>query len=347
MTGARARVPCILVTGALGSGKTTLISNLMERPEMAGTALIINEFGEVGLDHLLVSSAVETTLLMENGCMCCSLRGDVVDTVLSLFGAAERGEIPKFDRIMIETTGLADPVPIVRDLTRSPVLADKIEFASAVTCVDGLIGTSLLTDPVSVDQVALADVCLVTKTDLADPLKLDRLEDMLRGINPMVAVHRIRDGVLPDLSILEERHAPEMIAEPGEADGNSGHKGHATHGAHGRHSGVASWSTTLDRPLPWALFRDWFDFVYSLEAGRMLRMKCILWVEERDRPLLVQAVGPVVTPVRLMDAWPGGQQQSKLVMITRGLSPEIIAESFRSHVLAAAGNDNGARVGQA
>lgn len=346
MIGVEERIPCILVTGALGSGKTTLISTLMERPEMAGTALIINEFGEVGLDHLLVTSSVETTLLMENGCMCCSLRGDIVDTVLSLFGAAERREIPPFDRIIIETTGLANPVPIVRDLTKSAVLADKIEFSTAVVCVDGLIGAGLLNDPVSVNQVALADVCLVTKTDLADPLKLDRLEDVLRSINPMVMVHRICNGILPDLSILEGRHEPAKSAAFDEAEKDDGH-GHAKAGAHGRHSGVSSWSTTLDRPLPWALFRDWFDFVYSLEAGRMLRMKSILWVEERDQPLLVQAVGPVVTPVRLMDDWPGGQRQSKLVMITRGLLPEAIAESFASHVLQSVGDGSSTRIRQA
>src|SRR6056297_672938 len=147
-------VPVSILTGALGSGKTTVIRELMQRPSMAGTALIVNEFGEVGLDHLLVTSAVETTLLMENGCLCCSLRGDIVDTVQNLFASVERGEVPAFSRILIETTGLADPVPIIRDLTQNAALIKRVTLAAVGTCVDGLLGAAALrNDPVAVSQL--------------------------------------------------------------------------------------------------------------------------------------------------------------------------------------------------
>ena len=319
-------IPCAVVTGALGSGKTTLIRDWMDRPEMAGTALIINEFGEIGLDHLLVSSAVETTLLMENGCLCCSLRGDLVDTILNLFGAAERGEVPPFQRILIETTGLADPLPIVRDLTATAVLKDKVRLASVATAVDGVLGRAALDgDPVAIDQVAQADICLITKTDLADPLALDGLREALAAINPLMQVCEVRGGKAPpgDLLYSGSTHA---VPDHHHHDHHHGH-------AHEVHSGVESWAVTLDRPLPWPDFRDWFDLVYSLNAAAMLRMKGILWIDGRPCPLLVQAVGPLVAPPESLDTWPERNPCTRLVMITRGIAADALARSFNETVL--------------
>jgi G3E family GTPase len=321
-------VPCAVVTGALGSGKTTLIRDWMKRPEMAGTALIVNEFGEIGLDHLLVSSAVETTLLMENGCMCCSLRGDLVDMILNLFGSVERGEIPPFHRIMIETTGLADPVSIVRDLTATPVLKGKVRLASVATAVDGVLGrTGLADDPVAINQVAQADICLITKTDLADPLALDALRETLAAINPLMAVHEVRGGKAPPGDLLYADDASHSGAIPAASDMPHHHHAHEVHG------GVESWSVALDRPLPWPDFRDWFDLVYSLNSAAMLRMKGILWIAERECPLLVQAVGPLVAPPECLETWPEDSRSTRLVMITRGLAADALARSFDEIVL--------------
>ncbi len=328
-----ASISCTLVTGALGSGKTTVIRKLMERPEMAGTALIINEFGEVGLDHLLVASAVETTLLMENGCMCCTLRGDIVDTVLSLFDAVGKGEIPAFNRILIETTGLADPVPIVRDLSKDAALRDKVHLTRVVTCVDGLVGRNALPDAVAIEQVALADVCLVTKTDLADPLKLDELNQILGGINPMMTIVPIRGGVVPDLALITEGGSAGLGTRSNHDEIHSGHGHGHSHGTASAHGGVESWSIVIDHPIAWRIYADWFDLVYSLEAARMLRMKGILWIKERELPLLVQGVGPVITPLQFLDSWSGGACETKLVMITKGLSPKALATSFQERVL--------------
>lgn len=319
--------PIAVVTGALGSGKTTVIRALMARPEMAGTALVINEFGEVGLDHLLVSSAVETTLLMENGCMCCSLRGDLVDTIMGLFSAVERDEIPPFRRILIETTGLADPVPILRDITSAPVLRGRVHLTGVATCVDGLIGRAGLTaDPVAIAQVAQADTCLVTKTDLADPLALDQLCEALTVLNPMMTLHKVNTGALPPHDFL-------FAGPSADAPSRSQTTPHHDHDHDAPHTGIDSWSTLIDTPLPWEPLRDWLDLIYSLNAARMLRMKGILWIEERSKPLLVQAVGPVVTPLQLLDDWPPGPRQSRLVLIFKGLDRNALATSFEHSVL--------------
>lgn len=320
---------------------------------MAGTALIINEFGEVGLDHLLVSSAVETTLLMENGCLCCSLRGDLVDMILNLFGSVERGELPPFRRILIETTGLADPVTIVRDLTTAPVLKGKVRLASVATAVDGVLGRAGLEgDPVAVNQVAQADIGLITKTDLADPLELDKLRETLATINPLMTVHEVRNGKAPPGDLLFGADTVRAVpadtaagqAHPHHHHEHGDHDEHGIHDAHEPHTGVESWSVTLDHPLPWPVLRDWFDLVYSLNPAAVLRMKSILWVAERSCPLLVQAVGPVIMPAECLDAWPEDRRSSRLVMITRGLTADALAASFHEIVLkrkSAVGKDAG------
>ncbi len=327
-------LPCILLTGALGSGKTTILQDLMRRGDMAGTVLIVNEYGEVGLDHLLVSTAVETTLLMDNGCMCCSLRGDVVDTILGLFSAVERGELPPFRRILIETTGLADPVPIVRDITLDPALAGKVHLGAVCTVVDGLLGPGR--DAVGENQVAQADLCILSKDDLADELELDLIRERTQALNPVCRLYlKARDG-LPTTQALETTH--DKVAEASE----TGHgKGHAHHSHASVHGGVASWSIETTQPLDWSRVRQWLDHIYSLHAARMLRMKGILAIDpaqdqslgqslaqDQSQGLLVQAVGPVVSPPKRIDVARADRATSRLVLIFRDLDARAIAESF-------------------
>lgn len=317
-------VPVAVMTGALGSGKTTVIRDLMRRSEMAGTALIVNEFGEVGLDHLLVSSAVETTLLMENGCLCCSLRGDIVDTVQNLFASVERGEIPPFTRILIETTGLADPVPIIRDLTQNAALVGRVRLASVVTCVDGLLGAAALrNDPIALSQLAQADLVFVTKTDLAERSEIDALTERLSVLNPMMQIFEVRSGRVPRGDLLFGSIPPgdTRASLPGHS-----HDGHGHH--HNAHDDVETLSILRETPLPWAAYRDWLDLIYSLHAAHMLRLKGFLWVEECDGPVLVQGVGPVLSPVTLLSDWPEGRCLTRLVLISKGVGAAALQRSF-------------------
>ena len=345
-------LPLVLLTGALGSGKTTILRELLRDPRMADTALVINEFGEVGLDHLLVSSAVETTLLLDNGCVCCSLRGDLPDTLADLLRRRDAGEIPGFGRIVVETSGVADPAPILRDLAGALNLAGRVRLAAVATVVDGALGWRPEDgDEAAANQVLQADLLIVSKCDLADPLRLDLLCERLASANPAARILRATGGavdpaalfapVFPRAAGAMERSGAHRLE--GEHDHGHSHAhggmhagGHGgTHG--GGHGGVESWSIVLDRPLPWTIFRAWFDHLYSLRAAQIVRMKGILRVTERERPVLAQAVGPVVSPPVLLDAWPGGEPATRLVVIARGLSAAAIGQSFQTVALARAG----------
>lgn len=332
-----APVPAVLVTGALGSGKTTLIRAWMGEPDMARTALIINEFGEIGLDHLLVASAIETTLLMENGCLCCSLRGDLVDTIEQLFEAVTRGALPPFDRILIETTGLADPVPIVRDLAMAPSLKGRVRLAAVATAVDGVLGKAALSDDATaVSQVAQADICFLTKADLADPLALDGLMEAVGTVNPIAEIRTVSASAPPRGSDLFGGLADLAAPAPHKPHGTDDHGHHHHDDDHHHphaHSGVENFSVELAAPLSWPRLRDWLDHVYSLHAAHILRMKGILAIDGERRPLLVQGVGPLVMPLEFMDAWPDGRELGRLVLITRGLPAANLAASFRAEVL--------------
>ena len=316
-------VPCILLTGALGSGKTTIIQDLMQREDMAGTALVVNEFGEVGLDHLLVSSAVETTLLLENGCMCCSLRGDVVDTILGLFADVARGSLPPFQRILIETTGLADPVPIIRDLTSDPALKGKAHLGAVCTVVDGVLGPGV--EPAAENQVVQADLIVLTNSDLAVELEFDLIRERTQSLNPFARLFmKSRDG-LPATADLETAHV-------GTQSTLSQHVARHSHHEHHAHGTVSSWSIETGQTLDLDRVRSWLDLVYSLHAAHILRMKGILYLPGQMRGLLVQAVGPVISPPIWIDQPKNGAGPSRLVLIFRDLNSEQLAQSFASHV---------------
>jgi G3E family GTPase len=310
-------VPVLVLTGALGSGKTTLLRGLLEAPGMEDTALVINEFGAVGLDHLLVASAVESTLLLENGCVCCALRGDLVDTLADLLDRRAAGTLPPFRRIVVETSGVADPVPIVRELAGARNLLGRARLVRIVTAVDAALGLSAPGDA-GASQILQADTLVITKADRATPIAVDRLAERLAGLNPAAGILVARGGRLPDPPALFARDA--LPARPALAP--AGH----------RHVDVASWSVRLDRPLPWPLWRDWLDLLYSLRPAQLVRMKGLLWVVERARPVLVQGVGPLVAPPELMPSWPEGRAETRLVVIARDLDPGAIAASFAAEV---------------
>jgi G3E family GTPase len=332
-------VPVCLVTGFLGSGKTTLLRSLISQPGMANSALIINEFGEIGLDHLLVESSFDNILMLDNGCVCCSIRGDLVDTIGDLFAKQATGEIPSFSRILIETTGLADPSPIVRDLAEAMSLRGRCSLRRVVVTIDGVLGPAQLRDTHEVGaQIAQADLCLITKTDIAGRNEVDVLLADLRSISPALDIRTVSHGNIDAAIVFAEDdtlNALPRAAEPYHARHAHSHDGkiHDSSANH-HHSGVESWSLRLDRPLAWARLRDWLTMVYSLRAPHILRMKGIFWLAECDKPVVMHAVAGLVSAPATLDRWPGGVRESRIVFITKGLSVAHLEASFLADVLA-------------
>ena len=237
------RTPVSVITGFLGSGKTTLINYLVSLENLRDTALIINEFGEIGLDHILVESSFENTLLLENGCICCSIRGDLVDTISDLFTNVSNGKIPAFSRIIIETTGLADPRPIVISIDENPALRDRVRLDSVISTVDGVLGKNQMEKYQEASiQIASSDVLLLTKGDISDNTTLENLIGAANDINPTAPIREIVDGCIdPDelfnIDINPNRQAQANIVRNGEKVGSA-------------HNHIESVSITHDGTIP-------------------------------------------------------------------------------------------------
>ena len=190
-------IPVTLLTGFLGSGKTTVLNHVLKQPGMAATAVIVNEFGEIGLDHLLVERSSEDVVLLNSGCLCCTVRGDIVDTLTNLFVDRVKGKVPYFTRIAIETTGLADPAPILHTLMTDPIVAARYMLDGVVTTVDAVNGAGTLDkQPEAVKQAAVADRLLLTKADLANAAARQKIEARLRALNPSATIVPVAQGVI-------------------------------------------------------------------------------------------------------------------------------------------------------
>ena len=352
-------LPVSVLTGFLGSGKTTLLRHLLGHPEMDETAVIVNEFGEIGLDHLLVEKVNEDTVLMNSGCLCCTVRGDLVDTLRRLFKQRVRREIPPFQRVVIETTGLADPAPILQTLMTDPLLSSRFRLDSVIATVDAVNGTATLDRQIeSVKQAAVADRVLVTKADLvADESpdegaagSLEVLEGRLRDLNPAAGLHRVVQGEIspallfnaglydPTTKTPEVQRWLKAEAYQGD-DQESGHH-HHDHG-HGHDHGIGhdvnrhdksirAFCVTYDQPLDWDRFNSWIEMLITLYGSGLLRIKGLLNVKEIDRPLVIHGVQHVFHPPVRLETWPDSDRRSKLVFITRDLEPEMFEHTLRA-----------------
>jgi len=329
------RISVSIITGFLGSGKTTLLNHLVRQPDMDSVALIINEFGEVGLDNLLIETSIENTLLLENGCICCSVRGDLIDTVTDLFAKARNGTIPDFSRILIETTGLADPGPIVNTIQNERVMAERCRLDSVVTLIDGVQGISQArAHPEALMQIAQADVGLITKRDLIDDEKSVRLMAFVQRINPAMKVIAIENGIVaPDFLFSSDDTGSIADISVGAEDSlrHDHHHGHDD-AVENRHGDISTWAFVDGAPLNWDRLRAWLRMVYSLRASHMLRLKGLVRLAGHERPLLLQGVGPALGQSQLLSEWPMGEEVSRLVFITKGLSKEALSASFMRHV---------------
>ncbi len=344
------QLPVLVITGFLGSGKTTLLNHLVRHPGMADTALIVNEFGEIGIDHELVDSSFENTVVMDSGCICCSIRGDLIDTIGDLFTNVAQGRLPAFSRIVIETTGLADPLPIAHTLRGEPVIADRCRLDAIIVTVDAQNADRQLEAYEEAQrQVALADVALITKTDLVPGAMVERLSRQLARINPGLPVKTVRHGVIdPALLFAANTGSIERIASGNFGrigDGGQAHAAHhglderaAAHDHHhdadaNRHGDICAYTIQTATPLCWDRLRHWLETVYSLRGQDFLRLKGIVQIAEADRPVVIQGVGNTFSPSCVMADWPGAERVSRIVVITNGLADDDIQKSFDAFVL--------------
>ena len=363
---AEQRIPVTVLTGFLGSGKTTLLNKLLRRPELADTAVIINEFGEIGLDHLLVEkSDDEGMVTLNSGCLCCTVRGDLVRTMSELFLKRSRGEISQFKRMVVETTGLADPAPILHTLMTDPLLASRYRLDGVVTTVDAVNGGSTLDNhEEAIKQAAVADRLLLTKVDIADAAPLAELKHRLQHLNPGAEAISITAGEIdpnailnaglynPDTKSADVKRWLHEEAYEGSHDHGHSHKhdhghdhghGHDDHGhdhGHGeqdphnvnRHDDrIKAFCMTFDEPMSWSTVAAAFDALVTYRGPDLLRMKGILNVKDTDKPVVIHGVQHVFHPPATLDAWPeGDDRKSRVVFITRDIAESTIRKVFAS-----------------
>jgi len=323
------RLPVSVLTGFLGSGKTTLLKYLLTRPELSDTAVVINEFGEVGLDHVLVEAAREDMVLLASGCLCCTVRGDLVDALRRLFKRRAKGEIPHFRRVVIETTGLADPAPVLQTLMQDPLLSDVYRLDGVIVTVDAVNAMDQLDRQAeSVKQAAVADRLVLTKTDLAG--EVAALRDRLRLLNPAAPILMAEQGRIDPALILDaglyNPTTKSLEAQAwlrSEAYGEGGHDHSHDHpldrNRHDDH--IRAFCLTWERPLDWGRFADWIESLIALHGADLLRIKGLLNVAGSSGPVAIHGVQHLFHPPVELPAWPDGDRKTRLVFITRDIEP--------------------------
>jgi G3E family GTPase len=325
-------VPVNVITGFLGSGKTTLLQRLLRSPEMARTVVLINEFGEIGLDHLLIERVEESIVLLKSGCICCSIRDDLRSVLRGLLSRRERGEIPEFDRVVIETTGLADPGPILYTLAGEPVVRHHFRLANVITTVDALnANLHLSRNPEGVKQVAAADRLVVTKTDLADPAQTAAVCEMVGRLNPSAELLDAADGEIDPERLLAEQavdltsreRLKPRLSEP-KVRANPAY----LHELQRHSASVASLSVVLDQPLDWTAFGIWLSMLLNRHGDDVLRVKGILSVQGMSAPVFINAVQHIVHPPQHLERWPTQDHRSRIVFITRDIDHAVLGRSL-------------------
>jgi G3E family GTPase len=323
--------PVTVLTGFLGAGKTTVLNHLLRQPGLARTAVLVNEFGEIGIDHLLVEKLDENTVLLNAGCLCCTVRGDLTRVLRDMLPRARRDEI---SRIIIETTGLAEPAPVLATLMTDPVVASAYRLDGVVTVIDAVGGLANIEErPEAMRQIAMADRIVLTKTDLADPALL--LQRIAR-LNPGAPVITAQQGAIDPATILNAGLFNPASKIPDVA-GWLHAEAHAHH-HHDHDERVTSFCLTFDRPLHWQGVGMWLELLIQTRGKDLLRVKGILNLQGQDRPVAIHAVQHVLHPPALLSGWPEGDPRtSRIVFITQDLPRSVIEAGARAFEAAAEG----------
>ncbi len=348
---AKGRIPVTLVTGFLGSGKTTLINAALRSADLAKTVVVVNEFGEVGLDHQLFASSSDSVVVLENGCLCCTVRSDLVGTLNGLYHARERGEIPAFDNVVIETSGLAEPGPVLQAFLSEPTLDGLYRVANVLTVVDAVnwAGTSEAHDE-SVRQVALADQIRITKLDMVTGDRQNassRIRLGLRRINPSAVIDEVDWSAAAIAKLLSSRgfdptdpqadprpwlNVQAYRSAPHDHDAHDGDHHHPDHGGHSHSShlegrGIENFVLTRESPLTREEAQFLLNGIAQNLGGGLLRVKGLVNIaEEPGRPAVIQGAQHLLHTMTWLDRWPDGDHRSRIIFITQGIPRDSLRD---------------------
>ena len=324
------RIPIILITGFLGSGKTTLLGKLLRHPGMDRAAVIINELGDIAIDHQLVAASSEQMTLLGNGCLCCSVRTDLQETLRELFIKRRAGEVIDFDRVFVETTGLADPVPVLHSFQSDGLLGAQYRLDGVVTVVDAVNGMGQLDSmPEAVKQAAVADRIVLSKTDLAALEVTTELNSRLKTLNPYVSITRAIQGEIdPALLVnLGPGSAKALPAELnrwlGDGDTYLGKKLKGNHDA-----AIRAFSLRFDQPFTWDSLNAALQTLTMLRGPDLLRVKGIVNVAGESGPVILQAAQHVIHPPVTLESWRDADRSTRIVFITRNITRESVESLF-------------------
>lgn len=334
-----ASIPITVLTGFLGSGKTTLLNQLLGHAEMDKTAVLINEFGEISLDHLLVRRILGDIIQLSSGCLCCTMRGDLSDSLRELYVLRRQGKVPPFRRVMVETTGLADPIPILQTLMTDPIVVPRYHLEAVVTTVDAVFGARQLSwHGESAKQVAVADRLVMTKRDLADKSAVAALTERVRRLNPAAPLVFSEQGGVEPRELFgcgpfdptaKSQNVRRWLNKEAYDERAHDHP----HDVNRHDDGIDAFCVSLDAPIAWKPFAAWMEALVSSHGDHLLRIKGVLNVIGQNKPVVIHGVQHVLYPPAILEAWPDDDRRSRLVFITHDLKRRYIEASlsvFRS-----------------
>jgi G3E family GTPase len=305
-------IPVTVLTGFLGSGKTTLLGHLLRQPDLARTAVIINEFGEIGLDHELVEASDDSTIALTTGCLCCKVRDDLTATLGDLIRRRDEGTVAPFTRVVIETSGLADPAPILQTLMTDRGLAERLMLGGVVTTVDAVNGaTTLAREAISAKQVAVADRLVLTKSDLAEAEDRTLLA-RLAALNPSAPLLHADRGMIDPRGILEARSLDQLTRLPEAEQGGERH--------HHHDNGIVTYAIVRAAPIRAVTLTLLLETLAEHCGSDLLRLKGIVNVAESpQQPAVIHGVQHVFHPPSWLPHWPTSDRRSRIVVIARGV----------------------------